>query len=111
MRQKGFGVKINGVAAGGLDDRDTGCGDVVAEVGRGGDAIVEIVFVKRFLKANGDGLEIAASEAAVRWVTFGEDEQVLFLAGENVIIGAKKTACLAEIVGGFRFRKPSKRVI
>jgi hypothetical protein len=65
---------------------------VVAEVSSGGDAIVEIVFIERFLKANGDGLEIAAGEAAVRWVTLSEDEQVLFLPGEDVIIGAKKTA-------------------
>src|SRR5690348_10111047 len=65
VRKEGAGVDINRVAAGRLNNGDAFGGNVVAEIGRGGDAVIEIVLFESFVEADGDGVKVASGEAAV----------------------------------------------
>jgi len=76
VREEGSCIDIDGVAAGRLDNWDSAGGDVVAQVGGGGDAISEVVFLESFLDSDGDSFEIAAGETSVGWIAFGEDEEI-----------------------------------
>ena len=98
VREEGAGIDIDRVAAGRLNDGDSGCGDVVAEVGGGGDAVAEVVLLERFLHADGDGFEIAAGKTAVGWISLGEDEQIFLLLGEEVVVGAEEAADVGHAV-------------
>ena len=80
--QEGFGVDVNGMAAGWLDDGDAGLGNVIAEIGSGCDAIAEIVLLQSFLNADGDRFKVAAGESTISRISLGENEQVSFLLSE-----------------------------
>ena len=86
------------MASGRQDDGDSLLGEVVAEVGGGGDAVAQVVLVDGFLQADGDGFEVASGEAAVGGVALGEDEQVLLLLGEQVVVGAEESADVGHAV-------------
>jgi len=98
VREEGASVYIDGVATGRLDDGDSASGDVVAEVGGGGDAVAEVILLEGLLNADGDGFEIASGESAVGWVAFGEDEEIFFLLGEDVVVGAEEPADVGHAV-------------
>ena len=98
VRDEAAGVKVDGVASGRHDEGDSLLGEVVSEVGGGGDAVTQVVFVTGLLQADGDGFEIASGEASVGGVAFGEDEQVFFLLGKNVIVGAEESADVGHAV-------------
>ena len=72
--------------------------DVVAEIGGRGDAVAQVVFFEGLLHADGDGFEIASGEAAVGGIALGEDEQILFLLGEQVVVGAEEAADVGHAV-------------
>src|ERR1039458_2243843 len=82
VREEGPGVKVDGVAAGGLNDGHTLARDVIAEIGRRSDAVTEVVFFEGFLHADRDGFEISSGEAAVGRIALGEDEEIFFLLGQ-----------------------------
>ena len=96
--EKGAGVEIDGVASGRLDDGHSLGGDVIAEIGGGGDAVAKIVFVEGFLQADGDGFEIASGKAAIGGIALGKNEQIFFLLGEHVVVGAEKAADIGHAV-------------
>src|SRR3974390_1219430 len=96
MRQKSARIEIGGVAAGRLHDGDAVGGNVIAEKRRGGYSIFEIVLVERLVKADGDGIQIASREPAIRWKTFRENQQIFFLLGKDIVVGAEKSADVDE---------------
>ena len=98
VRQEGASINIDGVAAGRLDDGNSAGSDVIAEICGGGDAVAEVVLLKRLLDADGDGFEVAAGEAAVGGVALGEDEQIFLLLGEHVVVGAEEAANVGHAV-------------
>ncbi len=75
-----------------LDDGHALACDVVAKVGGGGDAIAEVIFFQCFLHADGDRFEIASGETSISGISLGEDEQIFFLLGEQVVVGAEEPA-------------------
>ena len=81
-----------------LHDGNAVLGDVIAEISGGGDAVAQVVFVERLLHADGDGLEVASGEAAVGWIAFGQDEQVLFLLREQIVVRAEEAADVGHAV-------------
>ena len=98
VRQEGAGVYIDGVATGGLDDRNSAGGDVIAEISGGGDAVVEVFLLEGFLNSDGNGFEVAAGKTAVGWVALGEDEEIFFLLGEDVVVGAEEATDVGHAV-------------
>ena len=54
--------------------------------------------LRGFLHADGDGFEIASGEAAVGGISLGEDEQIFFLLGEQVVVGAEEAADVGHAV-------------
>src|ERR1700686_3196935 len=96
--EEGASVDVDGVAAGRLDDGNSGIGDVVPEIGGGGEAVFEIVGLEGFLHAHGYGFEIAAGEASVGGVAFGENEEIFFPLGEGAVVGAKESAVVGHAV-------------
>src|SRR5208337_513094 len=79
VRQKGPRVDVDRVASGRLHDGHSLLGDVVAEVGGGSNAVFEVVLVQGFLHSYGDGFQIASGQPTVGRITFGKNQQVLFL--------------------------------
>ena len=98
LGEEGARVEIDGVAARRLHDGDAFGGDVVAEIGGGGDAVAEVVLVEGLLEADGDGFEVASGEAAVGGIPFRQDEQVFFLLGELVVVGTEEAADVGHAV-------------
>ena len=73
-------------------------GDVIAEISGGGNTVAQVIFVERLLHADGNRLEIASSQAAVGGIALGQDEQVLFLLGQHVVVGAEEAADVGHAV-------------
>ena len=61
----------------------------------GGDPIAQVVFVERLLNADGNRFQIASGQAAVGWIAFGQDQQVLFLLGQRSSFVQRKPPILA----------------
>ena len=95
VRQEGARVDIDGVPAGRLHDGHAVLGDVVAQIGGGGDAVAQVVLVQRFLQAHGDGLQVAAGQAAVGGKALGQDQQVLLLPASTASLVQRKPPMLA----------------
>ena len=76
VRQHARGIDIDGVPAGRLDDRHAVVGDVPAQVAGGDDAVAQIVRIEHLLQAHGDGVQVAAGQAAVGRKAFGQDQQI-----------------------------------
>src|SRR5215472_3881815 len=98
MREESTRVDVNGVAARRLNDRHAFGGNVVAEECGGGNAIFQVVLFEGFLEADGGGVEIASRQAAIGREAFGENEQVFFLLGEQIIIRAQEATDIDEAV-------------
>ena len=98
VRQERARIEIDGVTARRLHDRHAFAGDVIAQVRGRSDAIAQIIFFQRLLQADGDGLQVAAGQSAVRRIALGQNQQILFLLGEHVVIGAKKAADIGHAV-------------
>ena len=96
--KKGAGVEIDGVSTGRLNNGNALARDVIAEIGRRGDAVAKVVFFESFLHADGDSFEIASGEATVGGVSLGKDEQVFFLLGEQIVVGAEEAADVGHAV-------------
>ena len=65
---------------------------MVAEVSRGGVAVLQVIQVERFVEPDGDGFEVATGQPAVGREALGEDEQVAFGFGQFVVVGAQEPA-------------------
>ena len=52
--------------------------------------------MKHFLQSDGDGLQVAPGQAAVGRKAFGQNEQVGFLLGQPVVVGAEQAADIGE---------------
>src|SRR3990170_637886 len=76
VRQERARVDVDGMSADRFDDGDAGAVERLAEVGRGADAVVQVVLLDHLRKALGDGLQVAPGEAAVGREALGQDEQV-----------------------------------
>ena len=87
VRQRLAGVQVDGVAAGRLDDRGTGRGERLAEVGDLGDAVAQVLLVHHLVEADRDHLEVAPGEAAVGREALGHDAAHLE-AGEELLVVA-----------------------
>ena len=74
VREEGARVYIDGVAPGRLNYGDSLRGDMVAQVGSRCDAVVQIVFVQDLLQAYGDGFQVAAGQASIGGIAFGQDQ-------------------------------------
>ena len=83
-------IDVNGVPTRWLHDRHARAGDVLAEIGGGGNTIEQVVGVERFIQAGRDGVEIAARQAAIGWEPLGEYQQVLLVHGEARVVGGKE---------------------
>jgi hypothetical protein len=81
--EEGRGVEIDGVAAHGANVGDAGALQLVAEVLERGVAVALVVLLERLVEADGDGVEIAAGEAAVGGEALGHDEATASLLGEG----------------------------
>src|SRR5690606_10713752 len=75
-----------------------GIGDMLAQVPHGSDAVVEVILLDDFAKSDGDGIEVAPGEAAIRRESLGEDEQIRLLLGMGVIVRAEKAADVGKAV-------------
>jgi hypothetical protein len=47
---------------------------MASQVGRGGDAVPQIILVQRFLDAYANGFEVASGKPAIGRVSFGQDQ-------------------------------------
>ena len=63
---------------------------MVAEVGRGRDAVQQVVVVERFVQAHRDGLEVPAGEAAVGGEAFGQDQQIPLLQRQAIVVAGEE---------------------
>src|SRR3974390_159594 len=98
MRQESARVNIDGMAARWLNDGHAIFGDAVPQKRRGSDAVAKIILIERLDQSNSDGIEVAASQTAVGWEPFGENQQILFLLSEKVVISAQKSADISEAI-------------
>ena len=98
MRQERARVEVDRVAADGLDDRDAGRVERLAEVGGRADAVAQVVLVDDLAQALGDRLEVAPGEAAVGREALGEDQQVAALLGQRVVAHREPAADVGEAV-------------
>src|SRR5579862_2091782 len=96
-------IDIDGVAARRLDDGNAVVGDMPSEVGRGCNAVLQILGLKNLFQAYGDGFEVASGKSSVSRKTFGENEHIGFLLGQLGIVGAQESADVRE--GIFLSRK------
>ena len=102
VRQHALGVNVDGVAAGRLDDRHTGVGDVPAKVVGGYDPVLQVIRVEDLFKAHRDGFEVAAGESAIGGEALRQNKQIGFLHGHPVVIRAQQSADVGEgvLLGG-----------
>src|SRR5262245_36367009 len=98
MRQHCFCIYIDSVAARGLNDRDSVIGDMLSEVAHRSKPVSEIVFMEYFLQAYCDGFEIPARQPAISREALAKNQQVFFLLGELVVVGAQEAADIGEAV-------------
>src|ERR1700739_2855949 len=75
-----------------LDDGNTSLSDVVAEVCRRGDPIAEIILLQCFLDSHCNGFEITPGQATVRWISFGQYQQIFLLLCEKIVARAQKAS-------------------
>ncbi len=73
-------------------DRHAGVAQVLADVARRHDAVVQVVLVDGLLHADGERLEVASGQATVGGEALGEDQQVLVLAGELGVARGEEAA-------------------
>src|ERR1035437_4249714 len=73
-------------------------GNVVAQVSRRSNPVAQVVLLQRLLNAHGDGLQVAAGKPAVSRVALSQNQQILLLAGQDVVVGAQKSADVGHAV-------------
>ena len=92
VRQELLGVEVNGMSAGRLENGDPLGGQSLAEVLDRADAVLQVVLVEDFVQADGDGLEVAARQAAVGRKALGDDQEVSGLQGQGVVVDGQEPA-------------------
>src|SRR4029077_11629531 len=92
VRQKGSSVQVDRVSARRLHNRNSLFRDVIAKISGGGDTIAEVVLLQGLLYTDRNRLEVATGESAVCGTAFRQNQQILFLRGQLVVIGAEKAA-------------------
>ena len=86
------------MTARGCHDRDAGLTQSLHDVARREQAVIQVVLIERFVKADGDGLEVTPGEAAVGREALGPDQDISFLEGQLRIIGAEEAPDIPERV-------------
>ncbi len=90
--QKLPGVEVNGVSAGRLKDGHPLGHEPLAQVLDRADAILQVVLVEHFVQPDGDGLQVAARQAAVGREALGDDQEVAGLGGQGVVVDGQESA-------------------
>ena len=104
MREKSARIDVNGVSAGRLHDGHAFGGDVIAEIRRGNNAVLQVVLVEPFIQAHGYGFQVATGEAAVGGKTFRQNQEIFLRLGQDVVVGAEEAADIYDrvLLGGHR---------
>src|ERR1700733_5425656 len=62
------------------------------------DSITQVILLQCFLYTDGDRLEIASSQSAICWITFGENEEIFFLLCQEIVTGAEEPSYICHAV-------------
>ena len=81
----GRSVDVDRVAARRFDDGNSGCQDVLAQVGRATNPILKIVFVENLDKTLSHGLQVTTRQAPIGDETLGKNQQVVGPTGQAFV--------------------------